>query len=350
MFKLLLNKLLIVPVIALAAVGIFYLNPGVSAEGTAGFRTGDILTGGDRSFPNCDWCDPVNAGPGHAIEFRMLVQNMVPDTVATNVVVKADLTTSPQNSPLVASATVSADNAPSVSDTLTINFGDGQQSFGPLDGHARVFSPSCPSGCAAPDTVTTSGISVGNLAFGESAQVAWKAYVTNREQPSPTPTPTPTPSVTPTPTPTPSVTPTPTPTVAPTPTPTPNNNVSCPAGFHQELQNNVIVCIQNINNNNNNNNNNACTGSSCNSSSSSSSSATGGSVTINNPTVTTTSTGQVAGLSTVKQLPATGLPVWLWGAIGLLPAGFGLRRFSKDIRSEDNNTPDFIWEKREFKK
>ncbi len=345
-----------------ALTGIVLLPRLTSAAGTPTFRTGDILTGGDRSFPNCDWCDPVNAGAGHAIEFRMVAQNMTSDSVTTNVTVKASLPTTPTNSPLTGSATVSADNAASVSDTLTVNFGDGQQAFAYIPGHARIFSNACPSGCSAPDTVTTSGINVGSLAFGESAQVLWKAYVTNFIQPTPTPTPTPmvtpspTPVVTPTPTPTPTPAATPTPTPVVTPTPAPNVQ-NCPDGATVTNGNgNNINCNQNSNSNTNSNSN----------SQSQSQTATGGSATANatggsvgnttvNVTVPTPSATSTTSTSTtvttaavpvvvttasnpsnVKELPKTGLPLAAIPLTGLLPLGLKLRKMGKNSTEDEN--------------
>ena len=307
MFKLLLNKYFIFPLVALSTVGIFSLSS-VSAVDTAVFRTGDILTGGDRSFPSCDWCDPVTAGPGHAIEFRMMVQNMVPDTTATNVKVTANLPTTPQNSPLVGSATASADNAASVSDNLTVNFEGSQQAFAYIDGHARVFSLSCPNGCSAPDTVTSSGINVGNLAYGDSAQVAWKAYVTNFEQPQPSPSPSivpsPSPSVMPSPSPSPSVVPSPSPSAPPPSSP--------PAGTT----------------NNNCTGSNSCSGTA-------------------NATATVTTTPAVAGTST-STLPKTGLPLLAWTALAFTPMGARLKKFGK--KKNEIESASFLWEDREFKK
>lgn len=298
MFKFLLNKYIVLPAVALSTVAVFSLQ-NVSAEGTAGFRTGDILTGGDRSFPSCDWCDPVNAGAGHAIEFRMMVQNMVPDTIATNVKVTANLPGTPQNSPLVGSATASADNAASVSDTLTVNFGGTQQAFAYIDGHARVFSLSCPNGCNAPDTVTSSGINVGNLAFGDSAQVAWKAYVTNFEQPQPSPSP--------------SVVPSPSPSVVPSSSPS-----TPPAGGTT---------------------NNNCTGSnSCSGTANANATAT-----VNNPAPAATTT--VAGTST--SLPKTGLPLLGWAALAFTPLGAKLKRFGKG--QDEFESATYLWEDRQFK-
>lgn len=148
-------------------------------EPTAGFLADNIMTAGNRSTPTVDWGDPISAKPGEVIEFRIVAQNTVPGSIARNVRVTASI---PSNraTTITASGTVSADNAASVSDTATVNVTGGElQGFAYHFGHARIFSPSCPSGCAAADTITSGGIIVGNLAWGESAQVLFKAYVTN---------------------------------------------------------------------------------------------------------------------------------------------------------------------------
>jgi hypothetical protein len=45
------------------------------------------------------------------------------------------------------------------------------------------------------------------------------------------------------------------------------------------------------------------------------------------------------------------LPLWLWGALALLPVGFGLRRFKKDLSGLNEEEPvEYIWEKRQYKK
>ncbi|MFA6454147.1 MAG: hypothetical protein WCV81_05480 [Microgenomates group bacterium] len=51
----------------------------------------------------------------------------------------------------------------------------------------------------------------------------------------------------------------------------------------------------------------------------------------------------------VEELPKTGLPLAAWSLVGFLPAGFGLKRFSRT--NKDNlDRPLHIWQKREFEK
>lgn len=158
---------------------------------TGTFQGGDIFTAVNNTDGQTTWANTVNADPGEVIEFRVLAWN-ISGTTINNVKVTANLP-SAQATSLTASATVSGDNAASVSDTVVVNVvGGTQQGFAYLNGHARICMATCQS---APDTVTTSGISVGNLGPGESAQVLWKAHVTNFiAAPTPTPTPSPSPS------------------------------------------------------------------------------------------------------------------------------------------------------------
>lgn len=51
----------------------------------------------------------------------------------------------------------------------------------------------------------------------------------------------------------------------------------------------------------------------------------------------------------VEELPKTGLPMVAWSLVGLLPAGFGLKRFSR-INKDNMDKPLYMWQKREFEK
>lgn len=51
----------------------------------------------------------------------------------------------------------------------------------------------------------------------------------------------------------------------------------------------------------------------------------------------------------VEELPKTGLPLVAWSLVGFIPAGFGLKRFSRT--NKDNlDKPLYTWQKREFEK
>jgi hypothetical protein len=323
----------------------------ISAQTAPSFRTGDMMTAANNTT-GTDWSDPVAADPGQVVEFRMVVQNMTSGTTATNVVVTANLPTNVSpTSQLVASTTANSDNGASVTDSATVNVNGQSTGFEYVPGHARICNA---SGCStAPDTVTTSGLSVGNLGYGESVQVAYKAWVLYAGSTS-TPTPTPTP------------------TVAPTPTPS-----APPVGGTQNTNNNANA------NANSNTNEQA---------QAQSQTATGGSataigvgtggnasntntitvnanptnnVTVNVPTSTPTPTPSASTTTTttttstqpkvvaqsvtsVKELPKTGLPLLALPFLGLIPGGMKFRKFGK---SEDNgeleNSPLNLWEKRQ---
>lgn len=157
--------------------------------------------------------------------------------------------------------------------------------------------------------------------------------------------------------PTPTPTPTPRPVVTPTPTPTPTPQVAatlkCPEGTIQTMENNTIICIQNVNTNNNVNNNQLSQ--------------------VFNPVVNVpqpqAQTPQVvyavAGQPTfyqatpsaepkvayvtpanVQSLPKTGLPLFGWTLGTLLPLGLRLRRIGK--KDLGNSIANSVWQERQF--
>jgi hypothetical protein len=312
------------------------------------FETGNIVTAVNNTQRNTSWTDPVSANPGEIIEFRMLVWNTSSDQIAHDVLIHPEYQFSPTNSPqmrMVASA-----NGQSISDTATVNV-NGTQGYllVYVEGHSRVFSPGCPDGCNADDTFHNQGdINVGDLGPGESAQILFKAGVTN-PSPSSTPSPTPTASPTHTPTPTPSVTPSPTvnPSVSPTPNPT---NISCAANQVVVIVNGQQQCQSQSQTSNNTNNNSSNNSSNNNNSSTSNQSVTvtvpqGAVLAANNPKVVS------AASTPVTTLPKTGLPLAGWALMGMLPLGAGLKKkLGLGSQSGSEETANFIWEDREFKK
>ena len=56
---------------------------------------------------------------------------------------------------------------------------------------------------------------------------------------------------------------------------------------------------------------------------------------------------QVAGVSTTKELPKTGLPALAWAAAAFVPAGFRLKRFGKSQQGFESAS--YLWEERQFK-
>lgn len=127
------------------------------------------------------------------------------------------------------------------------------------------------------------------------------------------------------------------------------STVSCPVGttVGQNSQG-TTVCVTNANNNSNNNANS--------SGSVAIATAQGGAGGSANVTINGLVQGQsqparviTAGVTTVKQLPKTGLPEIALAGLGLIPLGTGLRGFRKGLKALRANDPSFIWEDRQFK-
>src|SRR3990167_8134764 len=357
MFKL---KLFSTFLASLATVGIFSFSTQTFAQGTVNFYNENIMTALNHTRGGGEG-DPIDADPGNVIEFRIVALNASPDTIAENVNVKASIPATPTRT-LVASATVSASNGAAITDTATVRLVSGSdQGFEYVPGHVRIFSNSCPDGCFASDEIVNGGVSVGNLAYNESAQVFFKAFVTNVvvDEPSPSPSVAPSPS--------PSIVPSPSPSVVPSVVPSPTGNVtqtvSCPDGrsFTVEAGQNAnanVLCqqqqqdqtqTQTNTQTNNQNQTVTATGGSSSSSSSSTSNPTINITTTNpaTPQVLGTSTVRVAG---VKELPKTGLPLIAWIGAAFIPAGLKLGKSGKGKGERVNESANYIWENREFKK
>lgn len=161
----------------------------------------------------------------------------------------------------------------------------------------------------------------------------------------------------------------PSPSINPSPSTSPSN-IQCPVGKIAKVENSTIICVaqnqqqtqtQTQNNNQNqtvNQNVNANGGSS----SSSSSSSSSVNLTINNPTPSPTATPTAIVVSTttytaqpqvvaqvkgdVKELPKTGLPLAALALGGLMPAGFGIKRFGK--KSSGEVSPNSIWNEKQL--
>lgn len=185
-------------------------------------RSGNILDAGNRTDRTTGWQDPVAADPGEIVEFQTKVINDG-QSAAQDVVVRAELPITFATSTTVRSF-VSSSTADSVNDTAVVNVSGTQgQRLVYLPGHALKYGPGCTNGCALPDSIHTTGVSIGELPAGQQFQVTFKVTVSNVPPvttPSPSPTVTPTPSPSPSPSPTPTVTPSPSPSPSPSPTPT----------------------------------------------------------------------------------------------------------------------------------
>lgn len=301
------SLLTMVLITSLALVGrSVYANPGPA------FRGGDIFTATNNTKQTPAWTDPLtNVDPGNVVQFRVNVANDG-DAAATNTRVSVSVPGTEASSHAV-SANISADNASTVGDTVTIS---GPSSFhfnGLVANDTMIFSNACPAGCLLPDTIISGGVNLGDVAPVSTANninITFKLYTSPTVAATPTPTPAPTPTPTPTPTPGPTATPAPTATPTPASTPTP-----APAAGGQTQTQTQTVNVTQTNNQ-----------------------------TVN-AAVAPTPAPQVLG---VKQLPKTGLPAVAWSALAFIPAGFKLRKFSK-VRKDLEDKPSYIWEERQFK-
>jgi hypothetical protein len=319
-------------------------NTNVSAEERAGLQGGDIMRAYNHTQGTGE-ADPIDAAPGNILEYRLVIQNVVPDTTAHNVRVKINVPGDISNS-LVTSANITADDADPVFETTTVNVTGGvPQRLEYEPNHVRLYRGSTAiecfnssdSFCATADNITSSGIVVADsLAFNESVQVFFKLGMSNFYVPSPSPSVAPSPSPSVAPSPSPSVAPSASPSVAPSASPSASPSAPASAAPSPSPSSGTIV-----NNNNNNNsqtqNNNQTVN------------VTGGTTTpvvlaaANQPKVVATAGQQVS------ELPKTGLPLAGWALAGLLPLGAKLRRFGK-TNEDQEETANFIWEERELKK
>lgn len=184
----------------------------VSANQNAVLRSGDFLKVTNNTLQN-GWQNSVSVSPYNVVEFLVKITNDG-DNDARNVNLKANL---PTNSVATQhpSVTLSADNAASVSDEVTVT-SQFPFYFSYKIGHATLFGNTqlynCPNGCLIPESFYLSPLNLGTVKPGESLsiQVTFKADIIPQFPPTPTPTPTATPTSTPTSTPTASPSPTPT--------------------------------------------------------------------------------------------------------------------------------------------
>jgi len=114
------------------------------------------------------YSDPVTGDPGDNIAGLIYIHNDVKGTTATNSKVKVDLPSTTTNKSAVLKETLSADNAASISDTLTanlsadanINYVAGSAKFYHVVNNQSVEIP-FPNGDG--NNLTTTGVNLGNL-------------------------------------------------------------------------------------------------------------------------------------------------------------------------------------------
>jgi len=176
----------------------------VSPNQSAVLRSGDFLKVTNNTLQN-GWQNGVSAGTSDVVEFLVKISNDGQND-ARNVHVFANLPSSPAN-PQNPSVTLSADNAPSVTDSVTVN-GTLPFWFVFRVGHGTFFGVNdlfnCPNGCPMNESFFESPLNIGTVKPGESMslQMTFKADIFTPSSPTPTPTVTPTPTATPTSSPT----------------------------------------------------------------------------------------------------------------------------------------------------
>lgn len=285
-----LKLLIIIPI----AVALIAAVPAIIYAATS-FNGGTYIVSNTNSPA---WGDPVNANIGDVVQFKVDIINNGSET-ATNVRVKADFPNGVSGNSIASTIHIVADNAPEVTDGATVNITNATSgathSLVYFPGHAVLITN---SGQSAIESIGGGGfVSVGDVASGQSnyVEVTFKAKVTETAgvvtPPPPAPAPAP-----------------------PPPAPAP----PAPAGQSQSQTVNVTQTNTNTNTN-----------------------------TVNTTAAPApTPVPQVLG---VKSLPKTGLPLVAWSALGLIPAGLKLRKFSKVSKDLADN-PSYIWKKRSIDK
>lgn len=339
MFKLIKNVVVFLSLI----IAVLVVTPKVKAA--SNIAGGDFFQGFNNTTQQGTWRDPVDGSSGQIIEFRIIVHNSG-DAPAERVQVWGTLNGQVPQDPsnqqvLTARIANAAFGGGEVTDTVTVNILGHPEGLRYVPRHARLQGVTslfnCPSACDIPDNIV-GGIGIGDVAAGDRVELAYKVSITNTVV---------TATLTPT---TPPATATPTPTTAPaaTATPTPTTSVSspgiggtlqCPAGFTATIVGTNMICIQNNNNNTNNNTNTQ-----------NQTQTNNQSVNITNSSSSTASAPQGTVLAAASTLPKTGLPLTVWGLMSLVPIGLKVRKFAKGFGKDASDSPNYIWEERQFKK
>ncbi len=297
---------------------------------------------------NPAWASSVSANPGDVVQFKAELDNQGAEP-AHNVRVRADFPQGVSGTSVSSTIHVVADNAGEITMSVPVNVAcplGGTCTLGLtyFPGHAVLIQH--PGN--AQSTIESIGgggwVSVGDLDNASNAfdEVLFKATVVqsvNQASPPPSipPSPSPSPSVSPSPSPSP--TPTALPSISPSPSPS-SGTIQCAAGQTVVVVNGQMQCQNQSQSQSQGNQTQTQT---------------------NNQNVTVNAQGQPAVLAAAAQpqvvatapvqtqtLPKTGLPLAGWALAGLLPVGAKLKRFGKT--NEEDQTANFIWEEREFKK
>lgn len=139
--------------------------------------------------PNDPWDHDVTVGAGQTVKFYAEIHNTVIGSTANNVRIKAAVPSTSGTS----EAKVSADNAASATDSVSLTINGGTLQYVPgstfmtfdVDGDG-VFESGEFNGTQMPDGIVGDGITVGNQkgCFEFIAQVSWKAKVVAQQQPA----------------------------------------------------------------------------------------------------------------------------------------------------------------------
>lgn len=300
--------------------------PPAAPAGQAHLAGGDIVQAYNNSTQQGTWRDPVDATPGQIIEFRVIARNdgtAPAEDVQVWGTINAQLPQGPSNSIVLTSRVKTASfMGNEVTDTATINLPAGaSEGLRYVPGHARINGVTsvynCPNTCDIGDNVIT-GINVGTIQPGDFVEVTFKAGITNTTS-APACVPNGGCSVQ-----TPSV-------CGQTNTGVDNCGNSCVRAS--------VACVaaqgaaptqtqtqsQSVNVTNNNTNTN----------------------TVNTVQERTGNVGVGSSVAAPKTLPNTGLPIIAWSALGLVPAGFKLRKFANFKKALEDH-PSFISAMRQF--
>ena len=149
------------------------------------FMQGDweMLRGANRTTDQADWSDPVSGTAGDTFAGMVYYHNGILDTTANNVRIKVNIPASTSNKTAVLSASVSADNATTVTDTivngsivgksgLTVNLNE-ESTLALVPGSVKWFGefqnanqPNNPLlfGQSGDEIVTSNSLNLGNIA------------------------------------------------------------------------------------------------------------------------------------------------------------------------------------------
>jgi uncharacterized repeat protein (TIGR01451 family) len=148
------------------------------------FLQGDweLLRGANRSQNQTDWSDPVSGQAGETFAGIVYYHNGMIDTTAKNTKIKVTIPALTQSNTAVLNATVSADNAPAITDTvidgklegksgLTVNLNEearlslvpGSVKWFPNYSSSTTPSQALPLGQTGDEIITSGGLNIGDI-------------------------------------------------------------------------------------------------------------------------------------------------------------------------------------------